>query len=69
MSSEKILEDAQREIESKIKMHLLERNMSQTELADLIGTSPQWVNRAIKGQNTPKANRIREKIYRVLNIR
>lgn len=69
MSEEQRLERASADVEMTIKEALLKRQMTQTELAKLMGTTPQWVNRAIKGQNTPKANRIRQNIYRVLDLK
>lgn len=58
-----------KEVEKEIKTALLNKDMSQKELTELIGekSTPQ-VNRAIKGDMSPKSIRIREKIYTVLNI-
>lgn len=39
-----------------------------TELSRLLNINRQQVNRAIKGDNSPKAVEIRKKIYRVLNM-
>ncbi|WP_270529266.1 helix-turn-helix transcriptional regulator [Limosilactobacillus vaginalis] len=68
MSEEQELRKATNDVETAIKERLLRRKMTQTELANLLGTSPQWINRAVKGQNTPKAIEIRKKIYRVLDM-
>lgn len=56
------------DIKMKIKLALLERDMSQVELSKLIKENPQQMNRAINGDNSPKSIEIRNKIYRVLNI-
>ena len=68
MSGEQTLEQAASAVEKKIKMQLLERNMSQVELSDLIKENPQSVNRAIKGWTNHKSVEIRKKIYRVLGM-
>lgn len=68
MAEEKMLEQAAADIEKRIKTSLIDHGMTQVQLADLLNLSPQWVNRAIKGQNTPKAINIRKKIYKVLGL-
>lgn len=68
MSEELRLQRASADVEMAIKEKLLKRHMKQKDLAKLLKTTPQWINRAVKGQNTPKANRIRKEIYQVLNI-
>ncbi len=56
------------QIETSIKVKLLERNMTQKELSELIGENPVQVNKAVKGDTSPKSQRIREKIGKVLNL-
>ena len=68
MPVEQTLEQSAAAVEKKIKMQLLERNMSQVELSDLIKENPQSVNRAIKGWTKHKSVEIRKKIYRVLGM-
>lgn len=68
MPSEEKLESIQKEIERKIKIALINRNMTQAELANLIGESRFSVNQAIKGNNTKGAVKIRKKIYRFLGM-
>ena len=67
--NEQALLTSAKEVEKEIKTALLDKDMSQKELTELIGekSTPQ-VNRAIKGDMSPKSIRIREKIYTVLNI-
>ncbi|MBT1137671.1 helix-turn-helix domain-containing protein [Lactiplantibacillus argentoratensis] len=67
MTEEKLINGA-KAITTKIKIRLLERDMSQVELAKLIGEGPTQVNRAIHADMSPKSIDIRQKIYRVLNI-
>ncbi|GEO64429.1 MULTISPECIES: helix-turn-helix domain-containing protein [Companilactobacillus] len=55
-------------VESDIKTALLKKHMTQVELADLIGENRQQVNRAIKGDVSPKAREIRSKIAKVLDL-
>ncbi len=68
MPIEEKLENAKKEVESSIKKALLEKSMSQAELADLIGETRTNVNLAIKGNTNPKAVQIRKKIYKVLGM-
>jgi Helix-turn-helix. len=56
------------DIERSIKIALLNREMTQKELAELIHANPQQLNRAIKGDMTPKSRELREKVARVLNL-
>ncbi|GKT04495.1 transcriptional regulator [Furfurilactobacillus entadae] len=60
-------------ISDNIKIVLLRKHMSQVELAELINTNsfpvtPPTLNRAIKGDMSPKSVEIRSKIYKVLDI-
>ena len=68
MPIEENLENAKKQVESSIKMALLKKNMSQAELANLIGESRTKVNLAIKGNTNPKSIEIRKKIYKVLGM-
>lgn len=68
MPVENELEKATADVERNIKIKLLDRHMTQAELSRLLGINRQQVNRAIKGDNSPKAIEIRKKIYRVLNM-
>lgn len=68
MTEEKLIIGA-KAITSKIKIGLLERNMSQVELASLIGEGVQQLNRAIHADMSPKSVKIRQKIYKVLDIK
>lgn len=42
--------------------------MTQKELAKLIHANPQQLNRAIKGDMTPKSRELREQVARILNL-
>ena len=68
MPIEEKLEEAKKQVERQIKMGLLNKNMTQTELASLIGESRTRVNLAIKGNTNPKSIEIRKKIYKVLGM-
>ncbi|MBS0948341.1 helix-turn-helix transcriptional regulator [Levilactobacillus brevis] len=68
MTEQNLVEGAQA-ITSKIKIRLLEKGMSQIELSELISEGPQQVNRAIHADTSPKSVNIRQKIYRVLDIK
>lgn len=69
MPIEEKLANAKKQVERQIKMKLLDKNMTQTELADLIGETRTNVNLAIKGNTNPKSIEIRQKIYKVLGIK
>lgn len=69
MPVEEKLEEAQRAVERKIKLALLDKSMTQAELANLIRESRSDVNKAVKGGTLPKDKEIREKIYQVLGIK
>lgn len=68
MPVEDELEHATNDIEKSIKIKLLNRGMTQAELSRLLKINRQQVNRAIKGNNSPKSVEIRKKIYRVLDM-
>ena len=68
MPIEEKLANAKKQVERQIKMELLDKNMTQTELADLIGETRTNVNLAIKGNTNPKSIEIRKKIYKVLGM-
>ena len=62
MSDEKLVAAA-KETEKQIKVGLLKLGLQQKELAKVINESATQVNRAIKGDMSPKSMFIRRKIY------
>lgn len=66
---EALLETQKNEVEKRIKIELLERGWTQKKLSDLIGENRAMVNRAIKGDTTPRSIEIRSKIFEVLNLK
>ena len=64
-----LLETQKNEVEKGIKIELLERGWTQKKLSDLIGENRAMVNRAIKGDTTPRSIEIRSKIFEVLNLK
>jgi len=66
--SEQQLANVAHDIERSIKVALLNRDMTQKELAELINANPQQLNRAIKGDMTPKSRELRKQVARVLNL-
>jgi len=56
------------DIERSIKIALLNRDMTQKELAELINANPQQLNRAIKGDMTPKSRELREQVAEILHM-
>ena len=68
MPVEEKLEEAKKQVERQIKLGLLNKNMTQAQLADLLGESRTRINLAIKGNTNPKSIEIRKKIYKVLGM-
>jgi len=66
--SEQQLAKVAHDIERSIKVALLNRDMTQKELAELIHANPQQLNRAIKGDMTPKSRKLRKQVEQVLNL-
>ena len=66
---EALLETQKNEVEKRIKIELLKRGWTQKKLSDLIGENRAMVNRAIKGDTTPRSIEIRSKIFEVLNLK
>lgn len=62
MSDEKLMLAA-KETEKQIKIGLLKLGLQQKELAKVINESTPQINRAIKGDISPKSMVIRNKIY------
>ena len=67
--TEEMVVRAANEIKKKIKGALLERDMTQVELAKLLNVNPQVLNRAIHGDMSPRSIEIRTQIYKVLAIK
>lgn len=67
MTEQNLVEGA-KAITNRIKMRLLEKDMTQVELARLINEKPVQLNRAIHADMSPKSVEIRQKVYRVLDI-
>lgn len=66
--SEQQFAKAAYDVERSIKIALLNRDMTQKELAELIHANPQQLNRAIKGDMTPKSRELRKQIAKILHI-
>ena len=66
--SEQQLEKAARDVKKSFKIALLEQEMTQKDLAEILHTSRQQVNMAIKGDMTPKSRELREQMAEILHI-
>ena len=62
-----LLADA-KNVTKLIKSGLLDKGISQVELADMTGVTVQQINRAVNADLTPKSIKLRERIYKVLDI-
>ena len=67
MSEQQLLKAAL-DVEKSFKIALLDKGITQKELAKMVNTTPQQVNMAIKGDLTPKSRELREQIAKILNI-
>ena len=65
MTEEKLM-DAAAETRENIKIGLLRKQITQVQLAEMIGEGTAQVSRAIRGDMNPQSSRIRQKIYKVL---
>uniref|UniRef100_UPI003F5767F6 helix-turn-helix domain-containing protein n=1 Tax=Lactobacillus acidophilus TaxID=1579 RepID=UPI003F5767F6 len=68
MPAEEKMREARDEITKAIKIKLIERGISQTELADMLRVSRQSVNLAIKGGSADYLVEIRKRIYKILGM-
>lgn len=66
--SEEMLVEGIKQNSKHIKMALTERGMTQVELAKMLSTNPQSLNRAIQGDMTPRSLELRKRINQVLGI-
>lgn len=67
MSEQQLLKAAL-DVEKSFKIALLDKGITQKELAKMVNTTPQQVNMAIKGDLTPNSRKLREQIAKILNI-
>lgn len=62
------LEKASSNVKIKFKIALIEHGMKQAELAEILGTSPAQVSRALAGNTTPKDIEIQKAAAKILNV-
>lgn len=65
--TEEMLVQGAHDVEKRIKRALLDRDMKQVDVARALHLNPQLLNRAIKGDMTPKSIRIREQLKKFLD--
>lgn len=68
MPAEKQLAQARAEIAKSIKVKMIERNISQAELADMLHVSRPTINLAVSGGSADYLINIRKKIYKILGM-
>lgn len=66
---EEQLINAAEKINKKIKIALIEKSLSQVDLARALNVGAPQLNRAIKGDLSPKSIEIRKRIYHLLDIK
>lgn len=69
MAVEDQLEEARANVERKIKMILIEKSMTQSELAELLNVSKARISKAVNGGTNPSDISLRKKIYQVLGMK
>lgn len=62
------LELASRDVKMKFKMAILKSDFKQRELAEMVGTTPAQLSRAIAGNTTPKDIELQKKLAKILNV-
>ncbi|WP_433322380.1 helix-turn-helix domain-containing protein [Weissella tructae] len=62
------LEMASQDVKVKFKIAILQSGFKQRELAEMVGTTPAQVSRAIAGNTTPKDIEIQKKLAKILNV-
>ena len=67
MSEQQLLKAAL-DVEKSFKIALLDKGITQKELAKMVNTTPQQVNMAIKGDMTPKSRELRKQIAEILHM-
>ena len=58
-----------KEVSKRIKIALIEKGLSQVDLARILDVGTPQLNRAIKGNLSPKSIEIRKRIYHLLDIK
>lgn len=69
MHDEQKLKELSDKIEHRIKKRMVDANVSQAQLARIIGVNRSQVCRAIKGDSGKTNSEIRMKIYQELNMK
>lgn len=66
---EEQLINAAEEVSKRIKIELIKKGLSQVDLARILNVGTPQLNRAIKGDLSPKSIAIRKRIYHLLDIK
>lgn len=61
--------EAAKNTETEFKVALLRHGITQREMASMLNANPAQINRAIKGDVSPKFNELREKMKHFLDIK
>lgn len=67
--AEEALQEAASTVKKAIKKRLIDRNMTQKEIADMIGISQQQMTRAVAGASGPRDVEIRQQVYKILDMK
>ncbi|CAM2828843.1 helix-turn-helix domain-containing protein [Fructilactobacillus fructivorans] len=63
------LERNAQKVFKKIKVALINKDLTQVDMSKIVDVSPVKLNRAIHGEMSPKSQRIRKQIFKYLNIK
>ncbi|WP_125570489.1 helix-turn-helix domain-containing protein [Lacticaseibacillus songhuajiangensis] len=65
---EQVLQRAAKDVKVSIKNKLNEREISQRQLAEMLGVGETILTNAIRGDVSPQAIRLRTDIYKILGM-
>jgi ribosome-binding protein aMBF1 (putative translation factor) len=65
---EQVLQRAAKDVKVSIKNKLNEREISQRQLAEMLGVGETILTNAIRGDVSPQAIRLRKDIYKILGM-
>lgn len=68
MPLEEKLDEARTEVEKALRTAMIQRGYKQSELAKMFGVSRGTMSRAINGDGNQQSKKIREKLYKLLDI-
>lgn len=62
------LQEAKANVKKILKRGIVDRDIGQTELAEMLGTNQSQLSRAINGGTTPKDFELQNKLAKILGV-